>query len=185
MKNENMLLLDKMITAKSKELGFTFMKPEHTGSVVSMLRDDWHLFMEIQSPIVPALSLQMSIDAEDDAVRMLLFPSPPIIGSGNALAFIQLSNLANRDLYMGDALGRFWVDVDHCDFAYELILKENLLHTAEIENQLFDVPYRHFRDLHIPLVMLRQDIWQADTAISYLTELREKGYVDNSSYGLW
>ncbi len=184
MKKENILLLNKVIAAKSEELGFEFIRPEHDGPVVSILREDWHLFAQIQSPIVPSLSLQMAIYAEDDAVRMLLFPSPAIIDSGNALPFIQLSNLANRYLYMGDALGRFWVDADLCDFAYELILKEDLLHAARIENQLFDVPYAHFTDLHIPLVMLRQNIWQADTAVSYLTELRENGYVDNSSYGL-
>ncbi len=100
---------------------------------------------------------------------------------------IQLSNTANRYLYRGSALGRFWVDVDNHDFAYELILKEELLecHAAEIENQLFDIPYAHFKDLHIPLVMLTGNAWRADMAISYLTELREKGYVDNSVYGLW
>ncbi len=55
----------------------------------------------------------------------------------------------------------------------------------KIENQLFDIPYAHFKDLHIPLVMLAGNAWRVDMAISYLTELREKGYVDNSVYGLW
>lgn len=35
MKNENILLLNKIITAKSNELGFEIMKPEHSGTFPS------------------------------------------------------------------------------------------------------------------------------------------------------
>lgn len=187
MRSATILMLNKIVTQKSHELGFQVIKLEHSENVVSLLREDWHLFLEMRSPIVSSLLLQMTIAVEDEAVQMLLFPSPAIIDSRNTNQFIQLSNAANRYLYMGSALGRFWVDVDNRDFAYELILKEILpeCHAAEIENQLFDVPYAHFKDLHIPLVMLAENLWKADMAIRYLTELREKGYVDNSVYGLW
>jgi hypothetical protein len=187
MRSATILMLNKIVAQKSHELGFQVIKPEHSGNVVSILREDWHLFLEMHSPILSPLSLQMTISVEDEVVRMLLFPSPGIIDSRNTNQFIQLLNTANRYLYRGSALGRFWVDVDNRDFIYELILKEILLgcHTSEIENQLFDVPYAHFKDLHIPLMMLAENIWKADVAIRYLTELREKGYVDNSVYGLW
>lgn len=179
--------IDEIISRKSNEIGFEVMKPEHSGNVVSILRENWHLFLEMHSPIVSSLSLQMSIYIEDEAIRMLLFPSPVIIESRNTDQFIQLSNTANHYLYRGSALGRFWVDVDNLDFTYEIILKKELAeyHAAELENQLFDIPYAHFQDLHIPLVMLAANAWKADMAINYLTELREKGYVDNSVYGLW
>ena len=183
MRSATILMLNKIVAQKSHELGFQVIKPEHSGNVVSILREDWHLFLEMHSPILSPLSLQMTISVEDEAVRMLLFPSPAIIDSKNTNQFIQLSNAANRYLYMGSALGRFWVDVDNCDLAYEQILLG--CHAAEIENQLFDVPYAHFKDLHIPLVMLAENVWKTDMALRYLTELREKGYVDNSVYGLW
>lgn len=187
MKRETIRKINEIIIRKSNELGFEIMELEHSGNVVSIFREDWHLFLEMRSPIVSSLLLQMTIAVEDEAVQMLLFPSPAIIDSRNTNQFIQLSNTANRYLYRGSALGRFWVDVDNRDFAYELILKEILpeCHAAETENQLFDVPYAHFKDLHIPLVMLAENVWKADMAIRYLTELREKGYVDNSVYDLW
>lgn len=187
MKNDEIILmLNKIVTQKSNELGFEIMELENSGNVVSIFREDWHLFLEMRSPIVPSLLLQMTISVEDKAVRMLIFPSPAIIDSRNTNQFILLSNAANRYLYMGSALGRFWVDVENRDFAYELILRGELIehHAAEIEKQLFDVPYSHFKDLHIPLLMLEENVWKVDIALRYLTELREKGYVDNFVYGL-
>ncbi len=188
MKNENIHLLNKMITAKSNELGFEIMKPEHSGTVISILRsEDWHLFIEMHSPIVPPLPLQMNICIEDKAVRSLIFPSPIIINSGNVGQFVRLSNVANQYLYHGNALGRFWVDEESFDLAYELILEEHLIehYTEESGNQLFDIPLTHFIDCHIPLIMLAKNTWKADVAIDYLKELRKNGYVDNQRYNLW
>lgn len=188
--DEIMLMLEKIVIQKSNEFGFEIMELENSGNVVSILREDWHLFLEMRSPIVPSLLLQMTIYVEDEALRMLFFPSPAIIDSRNMNQFILLSNAANRYLYMGSALGRFWVDVENRDFTYELILGKELIehHAAEIEKQLFDAPYSHFKDLHIPLLMRAENVWKTDVAIRYLTELREKGYVGNSVYsvyGLW
>lgn len=188
MKNENILLLNKIITAKSSKLGFEIMKPVHSGTVVSILRaENWHLFIEMHSPIAPYLSLQMSICVEDKAVRVLIFPSPIIINSGNVGQFVRLSNLANQYLYRGNALGRFWVDEESFDLAYELILEEYLIehYTEESGKQLFDIPLSHFRDCHIPLIMLAKNTWKANVAIDYLKELRGNGYVENQRYNLW
>lgn len=187
MKNENIHLINKIITAKSNELDFKILKTEHSGTVISMLQEDWHLFIEMHSPIVPSLPLQMSICVEDKAVRTLLFPSPIIINSGNVYQFVRLSNVANQYLYRGNALGRFWVDEESLDLAYELILEEYLIehYTEEIGKQLFDLPLAHFTDCHIPLLMLAKNTWKADTAMSYLKELWENGYIDNQRYGLW
>lgn len=187
MNSEIIRTMNEIIIQKSNEFGFEIMKPEHLGNVVSILQEDWHLFIEMHSPILSPLSLQMTIYIEDEAVRMLLFPSPAIIDSRNVNQFIQLSNTANRYLYRGNALGRFWVDMDNCDFAYELILKEELFeyHVVEVGDQLFNVPLAHFKDLHIPLLMLAGNVWETDMAIGYFTELRENGYVDNSAYALW
>ncbi|MCM1500408.1 MAG: hypothetical protein NC124_18250 [Clostridium sp.] len=187
MKNENIILLNKIITAKSNELGFGIMKPEHSGTVISLLREDWHLFIEIHNPLVPSLSLQMSIWFEDKAVQTRLFPSPSIINSGNVYQFLRLSNVANQRLGRRYDLGRFWVDEESFDLAYELILEEYLIehYTEEVGKQLFEIPLAHFRDCHIPLMMLAGNAWKADTAISYLKELWENGYVDNRKYDLW
>lgn len=187
MKNENLSTIESIIRKKSREFGFDVMKPKRSGSVVSMLREDWHLFAQIQSPVLPPLAMQMAIYAEESAVRMFLFPSPVIISSGNIDEFIHLANTANGYLYRGTALGRFWVDEENLDFSYEVILKESLLEhcVEEVSQQIFDIPCAHFKDLHTPLAMLAKDTWKSETAIRYLTELRDNGCVDNSEYGLW
>ncbi len=112
MKSKIIRKINEIIPRKTNEFGFEIMKPEHSGNVVSMLRENWHLFLELHSPIVSPLPLQMAIYIEDEAIRMLLFPSPAMIDSRNTNQFIQLSNTANRYLYRGSALGRFWVDAD-------------------------------------------------------------------------
>ncbi len=188
MKKENLSVLGKIVKQKSKELNFTIMKPEYSRTVISFLRkEEWHLFIEMHSPLVPSLSLQMSIYVEDKAVRTLIFPSPIIINSGNVCQFVRLSNAANQYLYRGNALGRFWVDEESFDLAYEFILEEYLIEHSieEAGKQLFDIPLVHFMDCHIPLMMLAGNVWKADVAIDYLRELRGNGYVDNRRYGLW
>lgn len=187
MKEANIYLLNKVINQKAKELRFTITKPVHSGAVVSILREDWHLFTQMSNSLVPALLLQMTICIEEDALRMLFFPSPRIVQENNLKQFIFLSNIANRYLYRGKALGRFWVDETSLDFAYEVIIKEELLESCseEVAKQLFDIPLAHFTDLHIPLIMLAQNKWNAEKAIIYLQELREKGHVDNMEYELW
>lgn len=187
MENKDKILLDRIICQKANEFGFEMIKPAHSGTVVSIMREDWHLFIEMRSPVVPPLQLQMTVYVEDKTIGMTFFPSPIIIQSKNISQFIYLANVANYYLYLGTALGRFWVDEGQLDFAYEVRLKENMLEHCpeEVSRQLFAIPCSHFKDLHISLSMLAQDTWNADTAIRYLKELRENGHVDNSNYGLW
>ena len=65
-------------------------------------------------------------------------------------------------------------------------LPEFLLeYEKELENQLFDEPFAHFRDCLSPLMKMKDGEWDSEYAIKYLTELRENGYVDNQEYNLW
>lgn len=122
MENKNKILLDRIICQKANEFGFEMIKPEHSGTVVSIMREDWHLFIEMRSPVVPPLQLQMEVHVGDQTMRMFVFPSPIIIHSKNISQFIYLANIANHYLYWGTALGRFWVDEEELDFAYEVKL---------------------------------------------------------------
>lgn len=190
MNTSNVYILEKIIREKSIDLDFTSIKtrPQNAdSSVVSILREDWHLWTELRIPIAPPMPFQMSIRTEDSKIGMLFFPSPGIIKKDNVGAFIQLANVANHYLYRGTALGRFWVDEDNLDFSYEVRLKEKMLECCaeEVAEQLFDIPWSHFKDLQTPLSMLARDIWKEDMAVRFLTELREDGYIYNDDYGLW
>ena len=72
------------------------------------------------------------------------------------------------------------------DYEHQIeILKLQFQQQKELENQLFDKPFAHFRDCLSPLMKMKDGEWNAEYAIKYLTELREKGYVDNQEYNLW
>lgn len=188
MKRDNIFLLNKMIQTKCKEFNFENMRMNNTDNVISILKEDWHIFSILQHPLVAPLELQTSLTIEkSNSLRLLCFPHPVMISSDTLPQFIRLCNEANSQLYAGTALGRFWCDEVHYDFVYEVILKEDIIESCpeEISKQLFDVPYYHFKDLHIPLTMLANRTWKSDVAIKYLQELRKNGYVDNSDYGLW
>lgn len=186
-KSENKILLDKIIRNKCAELGFERMEIQKEGPVVSLVKEDWHLFIEFSNPLLPPLKLQSAITIEKDAVRLLCFPSPVIITDKTMNEFIRFCNEANRELYAGMAWGRFWCDEEHYDFAYEVILPEKVIENdaQEAVRQLFDIPSAHYQDLHAPLIMLARNRWESDMAIRYLQELRENGYVDNADYDLW
>ena len=55
----------------------------------------------------------------------------------------------------------------------------------ELEQQLFDKPFSHFRDCLTPLLQLKDRKWPVEKAIEYINELRTEGFVDNSKYGIW
>lgn len=186
MGEENLAALERIIMRKSTELGLYHAKQSPKILSLAAPHERFHLMLELSSPVAPPLPLQMSIQDEGDTIRALLFPSPRILTEQTAECFLGLANEANRELYRGTALGRFWVDIENLDFAYELILKEFMLKNSakEIAVQIFDVPLAHFRDLHIPLVMLAEGGWAPDVALQYLRQLRRDGYVDNRDYGL-
>lgn len=84
-------------------------------------------------------------------------------------------------------MGRFWIDMENLDFAYELIFDESMLanNTEEAAVQMFDVPFAHYLDHHVPLAMMARGIWDCDTAMQYFRQLRKDGCVDNRDYGLF
>ena len=183
MKKAANMILGQIIDKKTRELCLEKKKRNHTGSVVSMLRDEWHLRGWLQHPIVPALEIQCAISVEGSFVRAVWFPHPVLAAPETRAEFILLANEANLELHSG---GRFWCNED-MDFAYEIVLAEEIVEKCkdEVTEQLFDIPLSHLQDLLIPLTMLKNGIWQSDTGIKYIKELRTEGVVDNLDYNLW
>ena len=183
MSKNSSLILTQIVNKKTREFSLEKVKQEHSDSVVSIFRENWHLLSWLYNPLVPTLEIQCSICTEGNFVRAVWFPHPALITPETKTEFILLANEANIELHSG---GRFWCNED-MDFAYEIVLSKASIEAREDETGelLFDIPYSHFQDLQIPLTMLRSRTWQAHTAIKYLKELRTKGFVDNSNYGLW
>ncbi len=177
------LILTQIVNKKAREFSLEKEKREQSDSVVSIFREEWHLFSWLNNPLVSTLEIQCSICAEGNFVRAVWFPHPTLITPETNTEFILLANEANIELHSG---GRFWCNED-MDFAYEIVLSKASIEACEDETAelLFDIPYSHFQDLQIPLTMLKSRAWQAHIAIKYLKELRTKGFVDNSDYGLW
>lgn len=147
------------------------------------MKEDFHLFTLIENEIF-SWELQIAIDtATEGLIHSMMFLHPVIITTETKSAYIEFANAAN--LYLGSCMGRFWVN-DKCDYCYECYLPEFLLeYEKELEVQLFDKPFAHFRDSLSPLMQMKDGEWQAETAIKYLEELREEGFVDNRKYNLW
>lgn len=147
------------------------------------MKEDFHLFTLIENEIF-SWELQITIDcATEGRIHLMMFLHPVVITTATKLAYIEFANEAN--LYLASAMGRFWVNKN--DYCYECYLPESLLleNEKELENQLFDKPFAHFRDCLSPLMKMKDGEWNAEYAIKYLTELRENGYVDNQEYNLW
>ena len=148
------------------------------------MKEDFHLFTLIENEIF-SWELQITIDcATEGRIHSMMFLHPVVITTTTKSTYIEFANVAN--LYLASAMGRFWVNDDN-DFCYECYLPESLLleNEKELENQLFDKPFAHFRDCLSPLMKMKDGEWNAEYAIKYLTELRENGYVDNQEYNLW
>ena len=80
------------------------------------------------------------------------------------------------------------VDTEYFDFAYEERFEEEMLQLSGmnvLERHMFEWPLGQFRDIHIPLMMLLQGKWGAETAIRFIKELRENGFVENEKYDLF
>ena len=184
MKKDINIILKQIVDRKAREFSLEKEKRNHTGSVVSIFQEEWHLYAWLNHPLVPTLEIQISINIEREMIRILWFPHPVLITNDTMGEYIRFCNEVNRELYTG---GRFWCDEENYDFAYEIVLKEEIIEKCvdEAARLLFDVPYSHFQDIHIPLIMLKNGTWQSETAIKYIKELRTKGVVDNSDYNLW
>lgn len=177
------LILDRIVTRKAREFSLEKRKQDHTGSVIPIFREEWHLYAFLSHPLVPELQLQGSISIMEEFVRTVWFPHPVLITPETRTEFILFANEANIEMHSG---GRFWCNED-MDFAYEVVLKDEIIEHAEEEAAvlMFDIPFVQFQDFHAPLMMLGSGTWQSDTAIRYLDELRSEGAVDPSDYGLW
>ena len=122
---------------------------------------------------------------KNDQIRLLWFIHPIMINEWNMENCILFANEVNRELGNG---GRFWVDTEYFDFAYEERFEEEMLQLSGmnvLERHMFEWPLGQFRDIHIPLMMLLQGKWGAETAIRFIKELRENGFVENEKYDLF
>lgn len=183
MKKETNIILEQIIDRKAREFTLEKEKWSHTGSIVSIFQEEWHLFSWLNHPLVSTMEIQCSISIEGDFVRAVWFPHPALITPETKTEFILFANEANLELHSS---GRFWCN-DAMDFAYEMVLSKEMIEKCEEEaaRLLFDVPLLNYKDLHISLIMLKNGKWQSDTAIKYIKEMRTKGSVDNVDYGLW
>lgn len=148
-----------------------------------LMNEDWHLFTFIENEIF-SWELQITIDtATEGRIYLMMFLHPAVIKDTTKSEYIEFANTAN--LYLASAMGRFLVNEDN-DFCYECYLPELLLEDEkELENQLFDIPFAHFKDCLTPLMKMKDGEWNAEYAIKYLTELKGNGYIDNQEYNLW
>ncbi|MEJ8733759.1 MULTISPECIES: hypothetical protein [Mediterraneibacter] len=183
MKQDSRIILEQIVNRKSRELCLEKQKWDTSASIVTIFREEWHVFARLLHPLVSILEIQSSFYVEEEYIRAVWYPHPVMMTADTRREFILFANEANIELYSG---GRFWCD-ENMDFAYEIVLPAEMAERCEREaaRQLFDIPYSNFCDLHLPLVMLKRGSWKADTAKRYLAELRESGYVDNTKYDLW
>ena len=148
-----------------------------------LLSEEYHLSTGVENELF-SWELQQTIGITNNGkIHMMMFMHPIIVNDNNRREFIEFANAAN--MWLGTPLGRFWINNDN-DFCYECYLPELLTsYLDELEQQLFDLPFAHFKDCLTPLMQLKEGKWTVEKAIQYLDELRTEGYVDNSEYGLW
>lgn len=179
----NEILKQKLEVLVNKNVRLFNLKMKRKKDYPFLLIEEYHLTTKIENEIF-LWELQSTIEiTENDKIHMLVFLSPIIIDNHNREAFTEFANSAN--LWLGSSLGRFCVK-DENDYCYEVCLPGFFVnYPAELEQQLFDKPFSHFRDCLTPLLQLKDSKWSAEKAIRYIDELRTKGFVDNSEYGLW
>lgn len=182
------LMLSKIISKKIKEFGIEELPHSYDGEsriIPFAPLGAHHFFLDCPNQFVDTMHLQAEMSFDDQAVRAIWFISPPIIKEKALPAFLAFANEANRYLFRGRSIGRFWIDSKAMDYAFELLAPASVSSNLEVMGQqLFDVPISHFLDAQIPLMKLAAEEWDSSKAIQFLQELRENGYVDNSSYGL-
>lgn len=146
------------------------------------MKEDFHIFTLIENEIF-RWELQITIDvAKVGLIHSMIFLHPIVITEQTKPAYIEFANEAN--MFLVSEMGRFWVNDDN-DYCYECYIPNFLLeYEKELETQLFDKPFAHFRDCLTPLMMMREGEWGSAKSIEYLGKLRRDGYVDNIEYGL-
>ncbi len=180
--NITKLKLQKMIEKNAKLFNMKLIRRKDYPFALSEA-EDYHLTTVLSNELF-SWGVQMTIGmTKKGLIHMMIFMHPVIIKEKNRLSFIQFANAAN--MWMGSEFGRFLVNNDN-DYCYECYLPQQLLsNPGELEQQLFDMPFSHFKDSLTPLMQLKTGEWTVDRAIEYLNELREKGYIDNFEYGIW
>lgn len=182
------LILNKIISKKAKEFGIEELNQNfgNDSSIIAFAPlGTRHFFLDCPNRFVEAMHLQAELSLKDQAVRIMWFISPPIIREKTLPGFLAFANEANRYLYRGHSMGRFWIDAKEMDYAFELLAPTSAFSNIEVmEQQLFDIPINHFLDAQIPLMKLATEEWDSGKAIQFLQELRENGHVNNSGYDL-
>lgn len=179
----NEILKQKLEVLVNKNVRLFNLKLKRKNDYPFLLNEECHLTTRIENELF-SWELQSTIRiTENDKIHMMMFLNPIIISDTTRETFIEFANSAN--LCLGSSLGRFWVN-DENDYCYEVCLPNFFVnYPGELEHQLFDKPFSHFRDSFTPLLQLKDSKWSAEKAIQYIDELRTKGFVDNSVYGLW
>ena len=83
--------------------------------------------------------------------------------------------------------GRFWVDTEYFDFAYEERFEEEMLQLSGmnvLERHMFEWPLDSSGYSH-SAYDASAGKWGAETAIRFIKELRENGFVENEKYDLF
>lgn len=188
MKKESMEVVGRIVKRERELFGIRVIKKDNTSKVRQMYPEAWHMFylLENENNLVPPLEIQGTMEVlKNDQIRLLWFIHPIMINEWNMENCILFANEVNRELGNG---GRFWVDKEYFDFAYEERFEEEMLQLSGmnvLEQHMFEWPLGQFRDIHIPLMMLLQGKWGAETAIRFIKELRENGFVENEKYDLF
>lgn len=188
MKKESMEVVGRIVKRERELFGIRVIKKDNTSKVRQMYPEAWHMFylLENENNLVPPLEIQGTMEVlKNDQIRLLWFIHPIMINEWNMENCILFANEVNRELGNG---GRFWVDTEYFDFAYEERFEEEMLQLSGmnvLERHMFEWPLGQFRDIHIPLMMLLQGKWGAETAIRFIKELGENGFVENEKYDLF
>ena len=188
MKKESMEVLRRIVKREKEFFDIRVIKKDNTSKVRQMYPEAWHMFylLENENNLVPPLEIQGTMEVlKNDQIRLLWFIHPIMIDAWNMESCILFAYEVNRVLGNG---GRFWVDTEYFDFAYEDLIEEEMLQLSGmklIERHMFEWPLGQFRDIHIPLMMLLQGKWGTEKAIQFINELRENGFVENEKYDLF
>lgn len=150
---------------------------ENDDNVISFIRNDYHIAIKLEH-----ISLQLSLKIEEQSIFCLVFPDPIMVNSKNKLEIINFINHVN---WLTLAFGHFYVD-SYNDIAYAIRIPKYLIvnNTEEVRKEIFEIPIKYFSDIQLPLLKLSSGQWDLSTAIKYIDELYNNGYVCNDDYDI-
>jgi hypothetical protein len=180
--------LESIIRKKSKEYGMEILnRQEGCENVVSIFSklEDYHLFYTIHSGLdVPELNIQYSFVLEQNQFRVQAFVEPIMIQTDTQKEEICI--LLNEMNARMRVIGEYVLDTETGDVLYDLTVPYSLVETMPeyIGKTIFDDVIRFWKDIHIPLVMYTNGLWDIYKSVDYLTTLIDEGMIDNSLFGL-